>query len=226
MAIYIIGDLHLSFSSDKPMDVFGKHWLKHYEKIAADWRSRVAADDLVILAGDTSWASSLEEAKVDLDWIEALPGKKLLLKGNHDYWWSTVKKMRAAVNNMDFLHNNAHVFDDVAIVGTRGWDAPLDFSVENDDVKIYNRECNRLKISLDAAPKELEKICVLHYPPFDERGRETPITRIIEENGIERVYFGHIHSAYQNVRQGVINGIQYRLISCDYIDFKLHKIED
>ncbi len=226
MAIYVIGDLHLSFNSDKPMDVFGEHWLKHYEKIECDWRSRVQPSDLVILAGDTSWASSLEDAKLDLDWIESLPGKKLLLKGNHDYWWSTLKKMRAVVRTMDFLHNNAYVFENYCIVGTRGWDAPLDFSVENADSKIYNRECNRLKISIDAAPKDLQKICILHYPPFDERGRETPITKLIEESGIKRVYFGHIHSAYQNVRQGVVNGVSYSLISCDYIDFKLHKIMD
>ncbi len=226
MAIFVIGDLHLSFNSDKPMDVFGEHWLRHYEKIESDWRSRVQPSDLVILAGDTSWASSLEDAARDLAWIEALPGKKLLLKGNHDYWWTTVKKMRAAVEEMDFLHNSAYLYQRYAIVGTRGWDAPLDFSVANDTLKIYNRECNRLKLSIDAAPKSVEKICVLHYPPFDERGRATPMTEIIEQSGIERVYFGHIHSAYHNVRQGVVNGVEYRLISCDYLDFKLYKITD
>ncbi len=225
MAIYIIGDLHLSFNSDKPMDVFGSHWAQHYQKIADDWRARVQPDDLVILAGDTSWALSLSEAAADLRWIEALPGKKLVLKGNHDYWWTTLKKMRAAVQTIDFLQNNAFQHDGFAIVGTRGWDVPADLNGATTDAKIYQRECNRLKLSIAAADDKLEKICVLHYPPFDERGRATPISDIIEQAGIKRVYFGHIHANYKAVKQGLVNGIDYRLISCDYLDFKLHQIE-
>ncbi len=224
MAIYIIGDLHLSFSSEKPMDVFGKHWLNHYERIAADWQARVAADDLVILAGDNSWALSLQEAAADLAWIDALPGKKIMLKGNHDYWWTTLKKMRNAVKTIDFLQNNSHAFAGYSIVGTRGWDVPPNLTGDSADTKIYLRECNRLKLSIAAAAPHLEKICVLHYPPFDDAGQPTPMIEIIEQSGIKQVYFGHIHANYQAVKQGVVNGISYRLISCDYLDFKLHKI--
>ncbi len=224
MAIYVIGDLHLSFNSEKPMDVFGKHWFKHYERIATDWQARVAADDLVVLAGDNSWALTLQEAAKDLAWIDALPGKKLMLKGNHDYWWTTLKKMRAAVKTIDFLQNNARIFEDYCIVGTRGWDVPAKINGVSADAKIYQRECNRLKLSIEAADRQLEKICVLHYPPFDEAGRATPMTEIIEQSGIKQVYFGHIHANYQAVKQGVFNGVSYKLISCDYLGFKLHKI--
>ncbi len=225
MALYIIADLHLSFNGEKPMDVFGSHWQQHYRRIADDWQARVAQDDIVVLAGDTSWALTLQEAAADLAWIDALPGKKILLKGNHDYWWSTVKKMRSAVKTMDFLYNNAHCYDQYCLVGTRGWDVPAESAQDGIDYKIYQRECNRLKLSIAAARPDLEKICILHYPPFDERGQATPITEIIEQSGIKQVYFGHIHSNYQAVKQGVVNGVSYRLISCDYLDFKLHKIK-
>ncbi len=225
MAIYVIGDLHLSFNSDKPMDVFGSHWLQHYQKIADDWQARVTLDDLVILAGDTSWALNLEQATTDLEWIEALPGRKIILKGNHDYWWTTLKKMRNKVKTIQFLQNNALNYGRFVIVGTRGWDVPADLNSDTADAKIYQRECNRLKLSIEAADKDLEKICVLHYPPFDERGRATPISKMIEQNGIKRVYFGHIHANYEAVKQGVVNGVDYRLISCDYLNFKLHQIE-
>lgn len=224
MGLFIIGDLHLSFSSDKPMDVFGPKWESHYERIKEDWIARVTQADTVIIAGDISWAINLEEAHADLSWLDALPGKKLLLRGNHDYWWSTLKKMRGKYESIDFIQNNAYVVDGIGIVGTRGWTAPGDTGATEQDVKVFNRECNRLKLSIEALKEKVPIVCVLHFPPFDERGRKTELNRLIEEHEIREVYFGHIHSNYQTVKQGEIDGIDYQLISCDYLDFKLKEI--
>lgn len=225
MGLYIIGDLHLGFSANKPMDVFGNKWHDHYIKIAADWQARVMVDDWVILAGDTSWATHFNQAKIDFAWLDALPGHKIILKGNHDYWWTTLKKMRGHFRHLHFLHNNAYCVGDYTIVGTRGWEIVEADPALSADAKIYQRECQRLQLSIDQAQNKDNLIAVLHYPPFKEDGSKSQLVSIIEENGIKRVFFGHIHSNYQAVKQGIIDGIDYRLISCDYLDFKLHKIE-
>ncbi len=223
MAIFIIGDLHLGLSTDKPMDVFGDYWKNHHIKIAKDWRDRVNEEDLVILAGDTSWATTFEEADTDLTFVDDLPGTKLILKGNHDYWWTTLKKMQGKYASLHFLHNSAFVWGDYVIVGTRGWEPQLKGN-EGKDRKIYERECIRLQLSIDAAPKDKEKIGVLHYPPLGDEQADTAIADILKAAGIKEVYFGHIHSAYESTRQGIIEDISYTLISCDYLDFKLHQI--
>ncbi len=216
MAIFVIGDLHLGFSCDKPMDVFGEHWHNHYLKIASDWHAKVKADDLVILAGDISWASSFKEAHVDLEWIDKLPGKKLIIKGNHDFWWETLKKMRGVFVSIEYLQNDSYVYGDYVIVGTRGW--------EIGDNKIYRRELIRFELSLKSAPADKEKICIFHYPPFGEAGARTEMVDLVEKNEIKQVYFGHIHSNYESITQGEINNCLYKLISCDYLDFKLYQV--
>ncbi len=217
MAIFVIGDLHLGFSCDKPMHIFGEHWRDHHEKIKQDWLAKVSTDDLVILAGDTSWASSFKEAAPDLTWIDKLPGQKLLLKGNHDYWWQTLKKMRGVYPTLEYLQNDSYVYGDYVIVGARGW--------EIGDNKIYKRELIRLRLSMESAPSDKEKICILHYPPFDENGERTEVIDIIEEFKVKRVYFGHIHSNHEAVKQGRYNDCEYALIACDYTDFKLRQVE-
>jgi predicted phosphohydrolase len=219
MGLFIIGDLHLSFSTDKPMDVFGPLWLNHHQRLKDNWLKVIKETDTVIIAGDISWAINLEEAEVDLKWIDALPGKKILLRGNHDYWWSTLKKMRGKYESIDFLQNNAHIVDASVIVGTRGWSVPLTKDPENPDVKIYQRELQRFSLSIAAAPEGLEKIAILHFPPFDEKGNKSGFNDLIEQAGIKKVYFGHIHTHYHLVKQGVFDGVDYTLISGDYLEF-------
>ncbi len=225
MAIYIIGDLHLSFSTDKPMDVFGEHWHEHYKKIKSDWDAKVNDEDTVILAGDSSWAMNLKEFEADMDFIMSLKGRKIFIKGNHDYWWSSLKKMKEKYPEADFLHNNSFVVENKVIVGTRGWDYFFDQEDDSTDNKIYFRECSRLENSIATAPKDLEKICVMHYPPI-RQGRKTRMSEVIEKHGIKRVYFGHIHSNFDLITTGEVDGVNYTMISADYIDFKLHRIED
>lgn len=224
MAVFIIGDLHLSLDGTKPMCVFGENWRDHHLKIQKDWLFRVKEDDYVILAGDTSWAMRFEGAAVDLTWIDELPGNKILLKGNHDYWWSSLKRMRDAYPNFNFIYNTSVNLEGVDFVGTRGWAYEKFEPEDSENKKIFKRELIRLKSSLNAASGAERKICVLHYPPFDMAGEPTEMTALIEESGIKEVYFGHIHANFDNIRQGVVNGVKYKLISADYMNFKLHKI--
>lgn len=226
MSLFIIGDLHLSFSVQKPMDVFGPNWERHHERLKAHWEALVTPEDTVIVAGDISWAINLEEANSDLEWLHQLPGKKILLRGNHDYWWGTLKKMRQQFDSIDYLQNNAYVVGDKAIVGTRGWTVPIGQNPDPQEVKVFERECQRLELSIQAAPKELEKVAVLHFPPFDEKGRKSQINHILEKHGIRQVFFGHIHTHHHMVRKGWVDGVHYQLISGDYLDFKPYPIVD
>ncbi len=219
MGLYIIGDLHLSFSTNKPMDVFGAKWRQHHVRLKDNWLATIKDNDTVIIAGDISWAIDLKEAFVDLEWIDALPGKKILLRGNHDYWWSTLKKMKGHFKSIDFLQNNSFVVDQVAIVGTRGWNVPLSAESNEQDIKVFERECQRLALSLATAPEGLPKVAILHFPPFDEKGRKSKLNTILEDSHVKHVYFGHIHSHHHLVNQGAIDGVWYQLISGDYIDF-------
>ncbi len=229
MAIFVIGDLHLSFSTDKPMEVFGEKWYRHYDKIKSDWDEKVCEGDSVILAGDSSWAMNLEEFKADMDFIDSMAGTKYFLKGNHDYWWSTLRKMMMTFPEARFIYNNSYVIGNKVIVGTRGWDYNPDESDTSKDNTIFFRECLRLENSIKSVREEhshLEKICILHYPPFTVGGRKTRLNEIIEEHGIKRVYFGHVHSHHELVTTGEVDGVTYTMISADYVDFKLHRIED
>lgn len=234
MAIYVIGDLHLGFSVDKPMDIFGENWKNHHLKIKKNWLEKVKDDDYVILAGDSSWAMYLSETKKDFEWIDNLPGTKIFLKGNHDYWWTSLTKMKKAYPNFLFLHNNSFLIGKYEIVGTRAWSYTVDENEESDNYKIFKRECARLKLSIEHLKKNFknnnnekrERICILHYPPFNTLSQKTELNNIIESNEISRVYFGHIHSSFEKIRQGLVDGVEYRLISADYLDFDLVKIGD
>ena len=224
MRIYAISDLHLSFGADKPMNVFGDKWNNYENKIKENWLSKVKDDDLVILAGDLSWATYLDEAKADFDFLTKLPGKKLLLKGNHDYWWETVTKMNRFLEengykNIFFLYNNFYETDEYMICGTRYWS----YEENTENEKIYSRELERLKLSVKYAsennPDNKPIIIVTHYPP-DER----IISTVNEWNlNVKKWIYGHIHSNYQEMLVNIPNIDSY-LTSCDYLNFDLLEI--
>ena len=230
MALYAIADLHLSKSVDKPMDIFGENWKDHDEKIRSDWCKRVGPNDTVLIAGDISRAMHFREAKADLKWIGELPGRKILIKGNHDYWWKSISKLRDAFNNIEFLQNNFFSYKDYAICGSRGWVCPNDKKFTQHDEKIYKREVHRLKLSLEAAEKHnyKKKIVMLHYPPTNDKFEPSQFTELITNYGVEVVVYGHLHGpeGFGAGIEGQHNGISYHLVSCDFLDFKLLKIAE
>lgn len=233
MSIYAIADLHLSTkTADKSMEVFGKRWDGYMDRIERNWRHLVKENDTVIIPGDISWALSLEDAADDLLLIDSLPGKKILGKGNHDYWWSTMKKhseffSRIGIHTISFLYNNAYDLGDMIVAGTRGWyiDEDSPNAPENSEYgKLMNREVMRLKTSLTAA-KSLqgdsgrEIACFLHFPPVYNGEEITALTDLIEEFGVRRVYYGHIHGKYSLPPVTLHRGVEYRIISADYLEF-------
>ena len=234
MSIYVIGDLHLSFSADKPMDIFGMNWENHAEKIRENWISKVKENDTVILPGDFSWATYLEETYKDFEFLNSLPGKKLLSKGNHDYWWTTVTSMKRFLKennfeNIDFLYNNAFLIEDKIITGTRGW---LNSWKSQENYKILKRENERLKISINKGINEFgidkEIITFIHYPPFYKEEiipEEIDFSKTLKNYSIEKCYYAHLHGeSHKDAIEGVVNGIEYKLISSDYLKFDLLKI--
>lgn len=232
MSIYTIGDLHLSFEMNKPMDIFGVNWEGHFEKIADSWIENVTENDLVVLPGDFSWAMDLKDTVEDFKYLSRLPGKKLLLKGNHDYWWGTLKKMREFIKekefgNIDFIQNNSFLFDDKIIVGTRGW--IYDNKPEN--IRILKREKLRLEMSFkDAIEKygdNREIIVFMHYPPFgkEEISLEYDLKEVLKDYNVKKCFYGHLHGAScDDAIQGEFDNVEYVLISSDYLDFKLYKV--
>lgn len=227
MALYILGDPHLSFSVNKPMDIFGERWKNHAEKIKENWLSLIKSEDTVILAGDLSWAISLEEARADFEFLHQLPGHKILLRGNHDYWWDTLAKMQRFFDENEWsdfsvLQNNCIIAEGVAICGTRGWG--LDESGEQAQ-KILRREGQRLEMSLKSAPPELKKVVVFHYPPVE--GEDSSFLQILKKYQVGLCYYGHLHGpkAYSEA-PFEREGIHFRLISCDALAFKPHCISD
>ncbi|HEY5525545.1 MAG TPA: metallophosphoesterase, partial [Clostridium sp.] len=195
MALYAISDLHLGFNEDKPMDIFGEKWTGHPEKIKNNWIKKVNKEDTVLIAGDISWAMSSDSSGIDLQWVEELPGKKILSRGNHDYWWNSITKLNALFENTKFLQNNYYSYEDYAICGTRGWTCPGGDKFTEKDKKIYLRELIRLRLSLDEAKKNgfSKFIVMLHYPPTNERFEESDFVKIIKEYGVEKVIYGHLH---------------------------------
>ena len=227
MKIFAIADTHLSGQPPaKPMSVFGDNWLNHWDKIKTDWLTRVGPEDTVLLAGDISWAMKLDQAQEDLMAIAALPGQKVIIRGNHDYWWQTIGKMNAAVNkSLIFLHNNFTVVGDFAVCGSRGWLCPDDPFFKEVDRPIYLREINRVKNSLSAAKAAGHNrlILLLHYPPFYDR--PTGFSELLKEYNVEFCIFGHLHDdAVKTAPNGKINGTEYHLVSCDALDFKLKQL--
>ncbi|MCQ4698418.1 metallophosphoesterase [Paeniclostridium sordellii] len=230
MSLYAIGDLHFSTAVNKPMNIFGDNWKNHEKKIIDSWNSKVNKNDTVLIVGDTSWGINMDEATFDLDIIHNLPGKKIYVKGNHDYWWTTVAKLNKLYEDMSFLQNNFYSYNEYAICGTRGWICPNDVKFTEDDEKIYKREAHRLKLSLDAAKKAgFEKIIVItHYPPTNDKLEPSLFTDIYEEYKVEKVIYGHLHGkeSFKMGLEGIREGVEYKLVSCDYVDFNLVKIMD
>lgn len=220
MTLFAIGDLHLSFSSEKPMDIYGGNWINHTEKIKQAWLQNIKEDDTVIIPGDTSWGLRFEEAVQDLEWIHRLPGKKVLIKGNHDLWWHSITRLNSLYSDMYFLQNNYFAYGDYAVCGTRGWVCPNSNDFTEHDEKIYNREAKRLKLSLDSAAADGFKrfIVALHYPPTNEKYEDSQFTQILEAYNVEKVVYGHLHGeAFRLGLKGVRNGVHYLLSSCDYL---------
>ena len=230
MNIYAIGDLHLSTSSLKPMDVFGGNWEGHFEKIKSDWLNVVKEDDIVLICGDISWAMKLDEAKPDLAELAPLTGKKIFIRGNHDYWWSGIGKVRAAApdENFYFLQTDAVKIDKYVIVGSRVWTSPGSPDFTAQDEKLYLREAERFRLAFAEAESLKQEgdelIAMIHYPPFNLKNQETLFTQLFEQHGVNKAVFGHIHGAAYFPLKTEKNGIEYHLTSCDKTGFKLVKI--
>ena len=228
MALYAIGDTHLSLSSDKPMDVFGGGWLGYVEKLKEGF-SQVSPEDTVVLCGDLSWGMSLEEARADFAFLNELPGRKVMLKGNHDYWWNTASKMNKffqenGFDTLNILHNNCVLYGEVALCGTRGWFYEEDRGEHS--AKVFNRELMRLEASLKAAG-EREKLCFLHYPPLDQGYRCQEIIDLLYRYEVKRCYYGHLHGGSHRLAVcGMRDGVEYGLVAADYLRFKPEKILD
>ena len=234
MSIYTIGDLHLSFKENKPMSVFGDNWKYHDKKIKKDWEEKVKEEDLVILPGDFSWAMYLKDTDEDFKYLNNLPGRKLLLKGNHDYWWTTLNKMRNFLKendfeNIDFIYNNAYEFENHIIVGARGWSMTDDA----EDIRLFKRDAIRLELSIkDGIEKygdEKEIIAFTHYPPIIKsnitKNETNEMIDILKKYNIKRCYYGHLHStSIKDAVEGEYFGINFKLVSADGLDFKLWRI--
>ena len=225
MNIFAIGDLHLSFDEriQKPMDIFGPSWVNHHEKVRKNWEEKVGEEDLVIIPGDVSWGLRADEAMADLRWIHRLPGRKVITKGNHDLWWTSVTRLNSLYDDMTFLQNHCYMTaEGVAVCGTRGWICPGTEGFDEHDEKIYNRELLRLEFSLKEAEKAGAKmtIAALHYPPTNDKLQGSGFTRMLEDYNVQMCVYGHLHGkdAFKNGIKGVFNGIEYRLVSLDYVE--------
>ena len=227
MALYAIGDLHLCLGAPKPMDIFGGNWTGYMEKLK-DGMSVITEKDTTVLLGDLSWALSLEESAADFAWINEIPGRKIILKGNHDYWWSTAAKFRkfCEVNgftDMEILNNNCFEYDDWAICGTRGWFFEEERSGAHDE-KVFRRELCRLEASLKAAG-EKQKLVFLHYPPKYKGYECREILELLEKYEVRRCFYGHLHGgSHRLALEGLWDGVEYRLVAADYLNFKPYKV--
>lgn len=236
MPIYTIGDLHLSFHENKPMGIFGENWKGHEEKIRKDWIEKVKENDLVVIPGDFSWSTYLKDTYEDFDYLNNLPGKKVLLKGNHDYWWTTVASMKKFLQEnhfetINFVYNTAYEFENYIIAGTRGWGQ----NEEGEDKKLLKREVARLELSLEKAleikkeNQEKEIVAFLHYPPVIPSNlinhEMSEFVKVMKKYEIKKCYYGHLHSnSIQEAVEGNHYGINFKLVSADGLDFKLLKI--
>ena len=221
MAVYAIGDLHLPGSDLKPMDVFGAHWENHFSRICEDWRARVNDEDVVLLPGDFSWAMTLDEARCDI--------AKVLVRGNHDFWWSSVTQVRAALpEGMYALQNDCVELDGRIYCGTRGWTIVGEDDGRAQDMKIYRREVLRLELALKSAQRASqgrEIVVLMHYPPFDERQQPSGFTELLEQYGVKCAVYGHLHGqSLRGAFSGMLRGVRYHQVSCDGLGFKLLKL--
>ncbi|OQB24618.1 MAG: Calcineurin-like phosphoesterase [Firmicutes bacterium ADurb.Bin182] len=221
MRVFAIGDLHLPGNYDKPMNVFGIKWDNHFSSIQSNWKANVRAEDVVLIPGDISWAMRLEDAKEDLDAVAALPGIKILLRGNHDYWWSSVSKVRVMLDKRaSVLQNDSISVNGLVFAGTRGWICPGTPGFDSADERIYKREVQRLRLSLDSAQKGRQVIAMMHFPPFNDRQQASGFTDLLEEYGIKHVIYAHLHGkSCENAFEGNLRGINYTLCSADHLNF-------
>ena len=223
MALYAIGDLHLCLGAPKPMDVFGGAWVGYMDKLK-EGLSKITEADTTVLLGDLSWALGMDQATADFAWINEIPGRKIILKGNHDYWWSTAAKFykfceEKGFSNQFILNNNHFEYDGWAICGTRGWFFEEERSGEHDE-KVFKRELLRLEASLKSAG-ELRKMVFLHYPPLYKGYRCDEILELLEKYEVRRCFYGHLHGpSHKLAMAGLWNGTEFRLVSADFLDFK------
>ena len=227
MALYAIGDLHLCLGAEKPMDIFGGNWVGYMDKLK-EGLSVIGPEDTTVLLGDLSWALNLDNAQADFAWIHAIPGRKIILKGNHDYWWSTAAKFYKfceanGFENQWILNNNCYEYGDYAICGTRGWFYEEERSGQHDE-KVFRRELCRLEASLKAAG-EREKLVFLHYPP-KYKGYECPeILELLRAYGVRRCFYGHLHGGSHGLAmEGLWDGVEYRLVSADKLNFHPYRV--
>ena len=230
MKVYAISDLHLSGLADKPMDIFGAGWEGHFDKIIADWQSKVAEDDVVLIGGDTSWGMKLEEGLFDLQRLAPLKGKKVFVRGNHDFWWTGITRLRdsAPDESFFFLQNDCVKFGNLIIAGSRGWACPGSSDFTEHDRALYLREGERFRLAFREVGKVRGEgdtlIALMHYPPFTAKLEDTVFTQLFEENGVQKVVFGHLHGGMYFPLRTEKNQITYHLTSCDKTKFYLTEI--
>ena len=230
MKVFAISDLHLSGVKEKPMNIFGEVWEGHFEKISADWRAKVTDEDIVLIGGDTSWGMKLEEGMFDVARLAGLPGRKVFIRGNHDYWWSAITRVRtlAPDDTFFFLQNDCVKFENVIIAGSRGWTCPGSADYTEHDEKLYLREAERFRLAFCEVGKVREEgdtlIALIHYPPMGIRKEETLFTRLFDENKVDKVVFGHLHGAGYFPLRCERGNIEYYLTSCDKVNFRLVQI--
>ena len=228
MKVFAISDLHLSFAVEKPMDIFGDDWQNHFERVSEDWRARVGEEDLILLGGDISWGMNTEQAALDYAAIAVLPGKKAVVKGNHDLYWGSLSKMQTAFPEFAFLQNNCLRFENVLVVGSRGWTIPTEES-DAHDVAIYRRELTRLELSLSHAERvrtpDDKGVTMLHYPPFDAKYADSEVTELLTKHRVDAVTYGHLHGKNSRVTPVLEKqGIKYYITSCDLVANTLVRI--
>lgn len=233
--LFSVSDLHLPLGVDKPMNIFGSQWDNYVERIADNWQSSVGVNDVVVLPGDFSWATYLEQSVKDFEFLDKLNGKKILSKGNHDYWWTTASKMKAftakyGFNSVDFMHNNCFMYGKTALCGSRGWVHPAWQPFSAEDCKIFEREVIRAELSLKSAGDCKDIIYFNHYPVCSNKMESNKLTELLHRYNVKEVVYGHLHS--KSARECSVNGkygsIRYRLVSADYVNFtpQLLRTED
>lgn len=230
MKVYAISDLHLSIFNPKPMNIFGEVWDNYIENIMASWNDLVADEDIVLLSGDLSWAMTMDKAILDINFIGDLKGKKIILRGNHDYWWKSISNLRSILpKDMYAIQNDCLKFDNILICGTRGWTTPEGKNQSADDKKIYDREVIRMRLSLESMTRLRKEgdivIVMVHYPPFNSKLDNSPFVELFNEFKVDKVVYGHLHGKEGRVcKETTINNIKYYLTSCDIVENKLVEI--
>lgn len=232
MAIYAISDLHLALGINKPMDIFGARWVNYMERLESNWSSTVGEYDYVLVPGDISWATYLEQAYMDFSFIDRLPGKKIISKGNHDYWWTTKSKLdkfidKHGFSTISFMHNNSYTIETAAVCGTRGWSIPGEAGFGGEDAKIYQRELMRLELSLKNAsvPEGGQLVVAMHFPVFNSKGVFSEFLDIMQKYNVNLCVYGHLHGeSHRHAVEGTVKGIEFRFVSADFTGFKPVKL--